>query len=130
MPGSRLPQVLALLAVAGCASTGCASTGGSAGQEVVQSKSQAQASVSEPCARAMASAAARADGDASDPLVASGLDACATADEWLTALALHPGAMGLRDAGSVSEADLRAACAPFPDTVVCRAAAEQGIVDG
>lgn len=84
--------------------------------------------VSEGCRNAMRTAEAELDSARADPLIDATLSACATAREWLEALRLHPGAMGLSTAAVVSEFHLEIVCYRQEATPVCVDAAGKSLV--
>ena len=84
--------------------------------------------VSEQCEGSMRRAAAEPDSTKADPLIRATLTACSSADEWLAALELHPGAMGLNERAEIGEMDLQVACFGYENTRVCRDAAERGML--
>lgn len=84
--------------------------------------------VSESCRDAMRTAEAEPDSTRADPLIDATLSACSTAEEWVEALRLHPGAMGLSTAAVVSELHLQIVCYDQAGTPVCVDAAARGLV--
>ncbi len=62
-----------------------------------------------------------------DHELAATVEECATVDEWLSALALHPGALGLTDRATIEITSVRVVCYPNPYARVCRDAAARGI---
>lgn len=82
--------------------------------------------VSAACVESMETAAAEPDNIAAEPLIVDTLSACGSADEWLTALEEHPGAMGLTERAEIGDLDLQSACYDNGDTPVCEDAASNG----
>jgi hypothetical protein len=84
---------------------------------------------SDECLGAMETAAAETDIEAADPLIVDTLSACSGADEWLTALEAHPGAMGLTERAEIGNMDLEVACWGHEDTAVCQDAINAGRIE-
>ena len=87
-------------------------------------------SPSAACVEAMALAADEPDIDRADALITTTLSVCVSVDEWLSALRLHPAALGVADPDDVGEVDVQAACGGDPltaSTPVCRDAAARGL---
>lgn len=73
------------------------------------------------CNTAMERAASERDSARAEPLIDATLDACQSAEEWLTALRDHPEAMGLTSRATIGEVDLQSACVPRnSNTRVCK----------
>lgn len=86
------------------------------------------AAVSQGCRSAMQAAEAELDDERADPLIIATLSACSTATEWVEALRLHPGALGLAAAAVVDEARLESVCYGAEATPVCTDAAARGLL--
>ncbi len=61
--------------------------------------------------------------------IAESLSACQTADEWLSALRVHPGAMGMADPTKIGSLDLQVACNKNMSTPVCEDAAARDLLN-
>ncbi|MCK5890501.1 MAG: hypothetical protein P1U38_01975 [Aeromicrobium sp.] len=79
------------------------------------------------CEAAAVLAAREKDSRAAEPLIAATLDACTTADEWLSAVKLHPGVMGLTPSAEIGRLELLSACFGYQQAAVCRDAASRGV---
>ncbi len=86
------------------------------------------------CLSAMARAAAEPTAvDGPQLLLLPTAHACPTADEWLTALRAHPGAMGLNERAQIGALDVQVMCqtsdSARQETPMCQDAYAQGIAE-
>lgn len=83
--------------------------------------------LSEECEAAAEAAAGETDPDAAEALIAETLEACGSANEWMSALQEHPGVMGLVEGYIPKLSDLQLVCSHYPDSATCEDAAAQGL---
>lgn len=84
---------------------------------------------SDECLGAMETAATETDIEAADPLIVNTLSACSGANEWLAALEVHPGAMGLTERAEIGNLELEVVCWGHEDTPVCEDAIDAGRIE-
>lgn len=82
---------------------------------------------SSQCMSAMETASAEKDPTGADPLITASLSACTTVDEWLSALEIEPGVMGMVDGTTPDLQSLQIVCHKAKAAAVCVDAARKGI---
>jgi len=89
-----------------------------------------EVSPSAHCTEASAAAAREIDATAAEPLIAETLNACVTVDEWMSALASHPGMMGMTEGYIPRLLDLETVCYEYIDSAACQDALARGLEVG
>jgi hypothetical protein len=79
------------------------------------------------CNDAAMAAARETDSARAEPLITATLDACVSVNEWMSALALYPGVMGMMDGYIPQLLDLQSACHGYIGAAVCRDALALGL---
>ena len=82
------------------------------------------------CLDAAGAAALESDSTLAEPLIAATLDACQTVDEWMSALALEPGMLGMTPGYIPQLLDLQSVCYSYIESAVCQDAIARGIEVG
>lgn len=85
---------------------------------------------SSDCTSASVAAANESDAERAEPLIAATLDACVSVDEWMSALALHPGVMGMSEGYNPQLLDLQSVCYSYVESAVCQDALARDIAVG
>lgn len=85
---------------------------------------------SSDCTSASVAAANESDAERAEPLIAATLDACVSVDEWMSALALHPGVMGMSEGYMPQLLDLQSVCYSYVESAVCQDALARDLAVG